>query len=842
MLLEAARLYVTIGKPAEGVQRFDRIRTGASTIAVDQAWALVGAASGRGKDVARWMQTSSAHSIPEALLRDLYYLAQDHKQPELALAASERLFREYAGDANRLILAKAFNAMGQPAAALPHARALLSGGAPEAEEVYTGALLGAIRGAPAGAAEDFKKELRTFWSHKLAHAGQDERSQLDLINGLLDLGAWESALPALERLTRRHEDLAPLFVETALKAGNRKAAVEFLKADLAREGLDKETREARVYALIESGGQTEALPYIKQLARAGLPNWIGAYEDELRKLDRGSELLDFWRDRLDDAAVSPEEERGIAYKLIDVGKPERARAIFAELAKAAAPDSPDVAEWLFLWGSAPGREVTEWLEGRARGAHPADRIGWLNRLLEAGATDRVVAIVAADPPAVGSGGPLFDIYIRALAAQGRTDSLAAAIAREAGAAADPERVRKLASLAREAGGIAAASPAYERLAALDPRDPEALHWLGVFAYTHARYSVAERYLGNLLASSKGGYDDNYYFAEILWRQGKRSQARAYYGRAMRVIELLPSPSVEARAIHAQALFRCGYMQRAQREYRTLIAGDPRNGDLRADFGAMLLEAAKYNEADEVLSSGVDSGGTRVGLVRAQLLSATGHLPEAMRLMRSLTNGNTQLPSVAAAFGAMEQSAGRNRRAYDLVTRAAWMDPNNEDFRDAVAAIERERAGQLHAESEYLQIGGRRLKTLSVFRARVPSPATSASSSRVNRIMSPSATCSTWMAAGERLRAPSGEVKRTSNGNRKAECNSKDRCSPADRLMALAYRLCGPICEALQARLSKSAGLTGTSLNLSRRAECATGSKSGAIPPSTPAPRCNSARQ
>jgi Tfp pilus assembly protein PilF len=174
---------------------------------------------------------------------------------------------------------------------------------------------------------------------------------------------------------------------------------------------------------------------------------------------------------------------------------------------------------------------------------------------------------------------------------------------------------------------------------------------------------------------------------------------------MRLIERLPSPSVEARAVHAQALFRCGYMQRAQREYRTLIADEPRNGDLRADFGAMLLEAAKYNEADEVLSAGVDSGGARVGLVRAQLLSATGHLPDAMELMQSLTSGNTQMATVAAAFGVMEQSAGRKRRGEALLTRAALMDPNNEDFRDALATIERERAGQVHAESEYRQIQG-----------------------------------------------------------------------------------------------------------------------------------------
>jgi thioredoxin-like negative regulator of GroEL len=705
LLLEIARTYVAIGKAGEGAQRFDRIRAGKSTGALDRAWALVAAACGRGKDVARWMRLAPAQSIPEPLLNDLFYLAQDNKQPELEAAASQRLFREHADDAHRLMLANALNTAGQPLAALPHARALLQSNEPGAEDIYTAALLGAIHGTSAGGADGFKKELRTFWTRKLSQAGPDERKQLDLIYGLLDIGAWDAALPPLEKLARRREDLAPLFIETAIKADNRKAAVAFLEADLIRTDLSEEKREARVYALIDSGGQAEALPYMHQLAAAGVPNWDVTYEEALQKLGRSNELLDFWRDRLADAGTSSDEKRGIAYKLIDAGKPESARTVFAGLAATAPPDSPDVAEWLFLSGQKPGKEALDLIESRARHADSGDRPGWLNRLLEAGAPERVVAIVSANPPHAGDGGPLFDIYIRALAARNETDVIATAIAREAGAVEDRDRVRKLAALALETGGSAAAEPAYERLAALDPSDPEALHRLGVFAYGHARYSVAARHLDALLASSEGGYDDNFYFAEILWREGKRSQARAYYGRALRLIERLPSPTAEAHAAHAQALFRSGYMDRALREYRTLIADEPRNGDLRADFAAMLLEASKYDEADDVLSSSVDSGGARMALLHAQLLSDTGHLPDAIKAIQSLDDGNLHLANVAAALGALEQTAGRDRRALTLLDRAAVTDPGNEDFRDALAGIEKARAGQLGEETEYRRIQG-----------------------------------------------------------------------------------------------------------------------------------------
>lgn len=704
LLLETARLYVAVGKSSEGADRFDGLRASGSTAAIERAWALVAAGTGRGPEVARWIENAPARSISEPLLRDLYFLAQDHKQANLALAASERLFLEHADDANRLTLANALTAAGQPLEALPHVRVLLAHGRdPELEEAYAAALLSAIRSSPRGAAEALQSELRSFWTAKLGRAGQDERQRLDLIYGLLELNAWDAALPHLEILARQRSELVPLYIETAVKSNHPKDAVTFLESDLARRDLSPETREARVYALIEHGGLAEALPYIRQLA-AALPNWRAAYEDALNKLGRTSDLVDFWRKRLADGTLLAEEKRTIGFKLIDAGQREWARSVFTDIARTAPPDHADVAELLFLWGPKPGSEALDWLEDRARRAQGSDRPAWLSLLLDAGAPDRVAAIASASLPPPGQGGALLEVYLRALAELRQTDALAGAVAREAGATADRERVRKLASLARDAAGIAA-EPAYSRLLALDPGDREARHWLGVFAYRQARYSIAEGYLSALLASSEGGYDDNFYYAEMLWRSGSRLQARAYYGRALRSIEAMASPPAEARTAHAQALFRSGYPERALREYRTLVAEAPRNGDLRADFGAMLLEARMYEEAGDVLSGGVDSGATRIALLRVQLLSATDRRSDALMLVHDLAEANPDMANVVAALGLLEQSVGRSRRAQDLFDRAAGMDPDNQDLREYQAALEQEREGSFGAEGESRRIQG-----------------------------------------------------------------------------------------------------------------------------------------
>jgi Tfp pilus assembly protein PilF len=444
-----------------------------------------------------------------------------------------------------------------------------------------------------------------------------------------------------------------------------------------------------------------------------------AYEDALHKLGRTGELEDYWRNRLASDDIAAPEKRAIGFKLIDAGRREWARSVFADLARGVPPDHPDVAELLFLWGAKPESEALDYLEERARRANGAERPAWLSLLLDAGAADRVAALVSADLPRPGCGGALLDVYLRALTNLHETGALARAVSREVAAISDPGRVRELAGIVRDVW-VSASESVYSRLLALDPGDREARHWLGTFAYSQARYSVADRHLSALLASSEGGYDDNFHYGEICWRKGKRAEARAYYGRALRLIERQAFPPAEARTVHAQALFRCGFTDRAVREYRTLVAAAPRNGDLRADFGALLLEAGLYDEADDVLSSGVDSGGARMAMLRVQLLSATARQSDALTLVHDLAGANPATANVISTMGLVEQSVGRTRRAQELFDQAVRMDPDNEDLLGSRAAFEQERRPQFRGEGEIRRIqsaqsehlvriqGGRRL--------------------------------------------------------------------------------------------------------------------------------------
>jgi Flp pilus assembly protein TadD len=704
VMAEVARLYLTLGRAMDGLDRFDRLRSEKAGPGFYRGWSLLAASAGRGSEVEEWMKPVQV--LPPDLLRDLYFIATDRRETGLALASARRIYMEDAGNGNRLLLANALIASGQAAEALPHLRQLLSnGGAIELEETYTAGLLGAIHDAKPGTAFPLEAELRDFWTAKLRQSGPDEKKSLDLIYGLLDLQSWDAVLPQLAALAHRRGDLLPLYIETAVKAGRNKDAVEFLKAELNRKDLGLEAREARVYSLIERGGQAAALPYIRSLAAASIPAWIAAYEEALNKLGRTEELAEFWKARAATADVKPAEKRAIAFNLLQAGQKDSAQSIFEALAQTASPDDPNVAELLYLWGPKPGAKAMNWLAERARQASGDQRAAWLRHIVDAGGAGQAAAIVSARLPAPGQGGALLDVYLRALAELRETRQLAASVAREVQALSDPERVRSLAQVARDAGETKAAETAYLRLLTLEPEDREAHHWLGGFNFGRANYVAAERFLGPLVRSSEGAYDDNFYFGEMLWRKGDRRAAQAYYGRTLRIIDRLPSPGLDARIARAHSLFRLGDAAQATQQFQELLAANPGNADLRADFGALLLENGINDRAAVVLSPDAGLKGIRLALLRAQFLSATGRKPQALNLLEDLAAANPNQVQVLADLALLEDGVGNHRRARSLLDRAERLDPGNEDLAQALAALEREQAPRMVTEATSRGIQG-----------------------------------------------------------------------------------------------------------------------------------------
>ncbi|MBV8903081.1 MAG: hypothetical protein JOZ22_05545, partial [Acidobacteriia bacterium] len=716
-VLEAARLYQNLGKATEALARFEPLRMRGATpsrespAGADAGWALLAAASGHGADVVAWLQAKPETAVSDDLLKDLYYAAADRKDRRLALICAERLYRRRADGANRLILAMALTDSGEPADALPHFRDLLqkpnqTGEARlQIEEAYTAALRSAALSSEPAAASRFRAELRQFWAGRLSRPSLDDKQRLDLIYGMLEIKAWNEALPPLAELARKQPELVTLYVESAIEAGRKQEAVVFLKSELDRSDLSRTDREARLEALIEHGGYEVSLPYLRQFASPGAGAWVAAYEEALRKLERTAELAEFWKKLAGWSGTAVEEKRSLAFNMIEAGHKEWAIEVFRDLARNAKPDAADVSDLLFLWGPKPGAEAIGWLEQRARESVGPERAAWWDRLVEAGVPERVAALAHDGLPSPGQDDALLQAYLRSLVRLGDQQSFLGAVKRELPEADDVDRVRQLARLARESGFETAAEAAYGRIYALSPQDDEARHWLGTYAFSRANYSAATTYLKALLESSEGTYDDNFYFAEMLWRKGEQRAARVYYGRALRAIERIASPSTEARVQHAQSLARCGFVEKSLVEFRSLIATSPDKQEPRLDFAAILLENHRYTEAGRVLDTVNEAGGSRLVELRAQLFAATGQKKEAIGMLEDFRAVHPDEAGPLANLALLDQSVERNRQAQSLLLNATRINPENEDFQNALGELNREQAPQIAAGFTHHNIQG-----------------------------------------------------------------------------------------------------------------------------------------
>lgn len=435
------------------------------------------------------------------------------------------------------------------------------------------------------------------------YAAKDDSERLGTIYALLDMNARAEVLPTLAELAhRKGGDSVDLFVDTANHAGSKPELMRFLTAELERHDLPRKTREDRLYVLLDCCGQEAALPWLKEFAgSAPGSDWASAYEEALTKLGRQTELIAYWQSLAARTDLSAEQKRATAFQLLDAGAKKPADEIFRALARNAGPESSDVEELLYLWGPRPSTDALDWLESRARNAQGKERAGWVKRLSESGASDRLARIMAEATPATGHDSATADAWLAALESSGKQKELGDLVIRETRNETSPDRLRKMAQMARDAGQQEAARTAYEKLLSQSPCDADTLRSLGMQAYDAGRYTVARSYLVRYFRTSPGDPETNLAFGEILTRAGDRD-ALTYFRRGLDQSARRTESSVESRVRRAQLLNRMGRGKEALAEFRKLVAEHPSDMGLRADFAELLLAQKSYREAEEIAST------------------------------------------------------------------------------------------------------------------------------------------------------------------------------------------------------------------------------------------------
>ncbi|MFQ5738754.1 MAG: tetratricopeptide repeat protein [Acidobacteriota bacterium] len=592
ILTRLGRLYLKLEKPERGLQVFqDQAISDHSPLR--STWALLAASAGQIRSVLDWLEREPP--LSKEALTDLYFVASDHKEGELALVCARRLYRHEESAANRLRLVRALNETGRATESLPLIRPLFPGG-PEVEQAYLEALTVARQ-----AGRPVQKELKSYWLRQLSQRGPNDPRREEVVYALLDLKADRAVLPALTDLARRKSDpWFPVFMESARKVGREKLVTAFLEDRLNQADLPEKLREEYLYALLDQKQWEIALPHLRRLAREGRGEWSFAYEEALEELGKSRELKDFLWQRADGQEVAGKEKRSIGFRLLELGEKEKAEQVFFQLAQSAPPQSREVQELLFLWGPRPDPARLQWLEEKVRSASGSEKAKWIHHLLEAGAAGRAVALMADTALSPGQDPELTDAYLTTLLQAGEFARLQELLLREISTTDRPGRLRHFARVALQASRPQAAKKAFSKLLGLLPKDAEALKWLAKSAFAQSDYSKASDYINRFIEQHDPDYELLFYQAEILRHRKAFRPARSHYDQALKELSRLSEKGLEAQLIEAHILGRTGRTERAVEIFRSLLEARPDDQNLRADFAGLLMEQRRYEEAQNAL--------------------------------------------------------------------------------------------------------------------------------------------------------------------------------------------------------------------------------------------------
>ncbi len=465
-------------------------------------------------------------------------------------------------------------------------------------------------------------ELFAFWDQQLLRTDLSNKTKREISyryeETLRKLGREEKRLAFLRQQLQRpdlDEQLRREFgerYEAALRDNGRwQTLLTYLREQIEREGLTPKEREAFTYRyeslLRKENRQEELLAFWRQqLARSDLAERerkgiVYRYEAALKKAGRRKELLALLRQRLREPGLDGREKRELAYRALELGDKLVAERIFMDLAANEPAKSADVSQLLYIWGPRPEPFGVQWLEERARRAEGEERLAWLERLLDIGATEQVLKMGQRDLVALGYSGEPVEFQMDILQREEDYPRLRLVLTRAIAESHDAEQLRRYIRRADQVGFTDLALEASRRLLKFAPDDPEMLRRLGLLAYQEERWDDAYEMLGRYLRYSEGDFEANYFYAELLTQRNKTLLAIPHYRRVIRMLDEESELDLRKGVVRAQSLYRVGEHDRALLAFRELMNAYPENQELRADFATVLLEIGDVDQAGEVLA-------------------------------------------------------------------------------------------------------------------------------------------------------------------------------------------------------------------------------------------------
>jgi len=228
----------------------------------------------------------------------------------------------------------------------------------------------------------------------------------------------------------------------------------------------------------------------------------------------------------------------------------------------------------------------------------------------------------------------------------------------------------------QAGRLDQAAPLYQKVLALDPRNPEALNLLGLAALQTGQFQPAAELIRRAIAINNRLAPYHFNLALALQQQGDFDGAIASYRRAL----VLKPNDADAYNNLGNVLAMQDKPEEASVCYRRALAAQPDNAAAINNLGNVLHTQGQLDEAEAHFRRAValkpDYGDALGNL--GNILRDKGNLSEAMACYRRALAAMPQSPAAHVNLGLTLWTLGQRDEAMVSYQKALSFDPNNVD--------------------------------------------------------------------------------------------------------------------------------------------------------------------
>jgi TolA-binding protein len=319
-VLEYAQLYIIANRPSDVIDPVGARAAVANAHAdVQTAHRRLAAAAGRLDLLKPWLE-ANANSAPLSSVQELYYIANDHRQSEVASDVAERLYARDPSPMNRDILTGALIASGNNERAITLLREQVK------ESGTNDGLYLATLAKLARKDASFRKELTDYAEASLKARRGDARQQLNYAYIMINNGRKEAAIPYARAFAAEHGgEWKKMYAQLTQKPGKAGAApVKLTREQLLEMARAKNISEANkrqiAFSLLNDGYKADAAGIFQDLARNKAPD-----SQEVK------DLLYLWGGKLNNEQLAWVRDRAAAASPYD-------KARWAELINNSADD------------------------------------------------------------------------------------------------------------------------------------------------------------------------------------------------------------------------------------------------------------------------------------------------------------------------------------------------------------------------------------------------------------------------------------------------------------------------------------------------------------------------